>query len=168
MKHPTLTEIRAAFEYDQKSGGLFWKASPKHRVGKIQPGQRAGWPCSKGYRGITLNGQDFKEHRLVWFYHTGDWADGFQIDHINRIRDDNRIDNLRLATSGQNGANSPKSAKNRSGYKGVSFKKAIGKYVAQIKSKGRVRHLGVFYTAEEAYAAYVSEAQKVHGAFFHP
>ena len=85
------------------------------------------------------------------------------IDHINRISGDDRIGNLRLATHAQNMANSRRSLKNTSGYKGVS--KQGNRYKADIRFNGRTVYLGRFDTPKEAHLAYCEFAKKYRGEF---
>jgi hypothetical protein len=103
-----------------------------------------------GYR--VVSPRSFKAHRIVWAMTYGYWP-GHQIDHINGVRNDNRLCNLREATVAQNQQNQRASPRNASGYPGVSWHKRIGKWEAHITVDGRRHHLGLFDTAREAYAA---------------
>lgn len=95
------------FGYSETLQGLYWiKSISKYANPKIGNGIRAGGNDSIGYRIVSISGKPHKEHRLVWIYHNGNIPDGMQIDHINRIRSDNRIENLRLATHSSNRLNS--------------------------------------------------------------
>ena len=91
--------------------------------------------------------------------------EGFEIDHKNRNRLDNRQDNLRYSTRNQNQWNKDKYKNNTSGFKGVSFKKPNNKWVAQIKLNGRLHIAGYFDTAREAAIAYNNKARELHGEF---
>lgn len=86
------------------------------------------------------------------------------IDHINGIRTDNRIANLRSATDAMNIWNSARRASNRSGYKGVTRRKG-GKWQARFQCGDRYYDLGVFDTAEAAHAAYCEVVRQHHGDF---
>lgn len=86
-------------------------------------------------------------------------------DHKNGTTLDNRRHNLRPATTTENQQNSRKPVTNTSGYKGVSFHKASGKWVAQIMVDGKKKHLGLFATPQLAYAAYCAAALRHHGRF---
>ncbi len=90
------------------------------------------------------------------------------IDHINGVRDDNRLENLRMADSLQNNFNRGTQRRDKSGFKGVCIKKGSKRWVAQITIDGKRKHLGLFDTAEEAAAAYDAVAKQIHGAFFKP
>lgn len=58
-----------------------------------------------GYLRVKIARKDYKVHRIIWTVFNGPIPDGFEIDHINRICNDNRLDNLRLVTSAQNNHN---------------------------------------------------------------
>ena len=90
---------------------------------------------------------------------------GMATDHINGNKLDNRRENLRACTNAENLANRGVPKNNRTGFKGVSFKKALGKYCARIKINYSEKHLGVFNTAEEAHAAYCAAAASIQGDF---
>lgn len=101
---------------------------------------------------------------MAWAIHHGEWPDG-EIDHINMKRDDNRIANLRLATSSDNRMNSGRQENNTSGMKGVYWKKARGKWMSQIQVASKQIFLGRYATKAEAHAAYCEAAKKYHGEF---
>lgn len=84
-------------------------------------GDTAGWVCDRGYINLEICGKRFKAHRVVFYMHYGYMPD--YIDHINGVRHDNRIENLREATLSQNGMNKKVSPRNSLGLKGVSFHK---------------------------------------------
>ena len=88
-----------------------------------------------------------------------------QVDHIDHDPLDNRRGNLRLATASENARNRPKQADNTSGFKGVSFHKASGKWQAEIQANHKQIYLGLFGTPEAAAAAYDTAAQSLHGTF---
>jgi hypothetical protein len=88
-------------------------------------------------------------------------ASGELADHIDNNGLNNRRDNLRLATRTQNAGNSRTWVNNSSGYKGICFHKASGKYIARIKDGPKQRTIGYFATPEQAHTAYV-EAAKLH------
>lgn len=84
------------------------------------------------------------------------------IDHINQVRDDNRIQNLREVSRSENQQNRGMSKNNNSGFKGISWHKKSNKWQAQIHFQGKRQHLGLFHTPEEASAAYQAAAEKFH------
>lgn len=91
---------------------------------------------------------------------------GMVVDHINGNKIDNRLCNLRIATTSQNTWNAGKRKRNTSGYKGVTWSKSSNKWQAQMGFHGKKVFLGLFHTAEEASAAYCTAAIRLHGEFF--
>lgn len=87
------------------------------------------------------------------------------VDHIDGNRLDNRRANLRVATKSENGRNRGRQRNNTSGFKGVTWEKERGKWVAAIMVGGKQAKLGRFDTPEEAYAAYCTAARELHGKF---
>jgi len=101
-----------------------------------------------------------KMHRLI-----NNTPSGFETDHINGDKLDNRKCNLRTATTAQNRCNRGKQIDNKSGYKGVVFVSKYNNWQASIKINGKRKHLGTFRTPELAHAAYCEAAPKVHKEF---
>ena len=125
-------------------------------------GKVAGWVNKNGYRYVSFNGRRKLAHRLAWEFVYGSAPNG-EIDHINGNRDDNRIDNLRIATHQENAHNMATPPKhNTSGLLGVSYYKRDRCWSAYIKVNGRKRHIGYYPTAELAHAAYVQAKNNMH------
>lgn len=156
----TVERLRKVISYNPDTGHLTWNEKPPNRPIKI--GDRAGYVHWKGYRRITIDNREYAEHRIVWLLNYGEWP-ALAVDHINGVKDDNRIVNLRQATNGQNRANSGPN-KNRAMPKGVT-KKKYG-YVAQITTNNKRVCLGFFKTPDEAAAKYREAAKIAHGEFF--
>lgn len=91
-----------------------------------------------------------------------------EVDHQDRNTLNNRRGNLRASTRAQNAHNTLKNSNNTSGFKGVCFYKASGKFKANITLNSRNKHLGYFDTPEEAHKAYCEAAEKYYGEFANP
>lgn len=140
-----LDAITSLFSYNPETGDIFWVAKGKGKIKK----KPAGTLLYSGYRGICVGPHRIQAHRLAWALHYKRWpAD--QIDHINGIKTDNRICNLREATNSQNGKNLPISKANKSGIKGVCFEKQTQRWKAYIRVDYKTYSLGRFDTLEEA------------------
>lgn len=138
----------------------------KHSVGRfMENGKERGGPASNGYRRLMLNGISYLEHRLVWLIFEGDIPDGYEIDHIDGDRANNRRTNLRLVTRQQNNMNCGDSKNSTSGIKGVSWHDERNKWRAYIMIDYRQKHLGLFDTKEEAKAARVAAEHLLFGEY---
>lgn len=141
--------LRSILHYEPATGILTWKVSTSNRV---KVGDVAGYLGGEGYLRIRVQSRLYQAHRLAWLHYYGTWPKN-QIDHINRIRTDNRIANLREVTNKQNQQNKSKSSNNTSGYLGVHWYKRYSKWVAQITHNQKKVHLGSFTTLEAAISA---------------
>lgn len=154
----TLEYLHRVLDYNPGSGLFTWvSARPKVRVGAV-----AGTTHRKGHVEIEIDAKCYLAHRLAWFHVYGVWPKD-QIDHRDMNKSNNRLDNLREATNSQNGANKKRYKNNKSGYKGVCYN--TGKWLAQIKHGGVVRHLGRFDDPQDAHRAYAKAAAELHGEF---
>ncbi len=97
---PTADRLRALFSYDRDSGVLSWNVA---RQG-LKTGDVAGWLSRYGYRCVTVDYLSYQAHNIIWKLVTGRDPNP-ELDHINRIRDDNRWDNLRECTHSENCTN---------------------------------------------------------------
>lgn len=105
-----------------------------------------------GYAEVGLFNKAYGAHRVIWAFHHGEWPLDF-IDHINGIRNDNRLENLRVVPQSENLKNLRLSNKNLSGRTGVCWHKEFGRWHAQIKTGGVKKHLGYFVDFNDAVAA---------------
>ena len=87
-------ELQTAFRYDSELGVLYWKKRGKYD----REDHLAGFINFHGYRLIKWLNQQYGAHRLIWIYHFGTIPTGYVVKHINGVRSDNRLENLRLAT----------------------------------------------------------------------
>lgn len=158
----TRERVLELLDYDPETGIFTWKVSTNNRV---KAGSRAGAINSWEYRQIKVDDRLYKAHRLAWLIVYGMWP-RYQIDHINGVRDDNRIVNLREATNAENLRNCGAHINNTSGYKGVHYHKQAKKFVATCQDcHGISTYLGLFPTAIEAARAYDAFALIEHGEF---
>ncbi len=155
----TANRVRALLAYDQVAGVFTWRQSRSRQpVGAV-----AGYVNKIGYRRIGIDGRIYAAHRLAWLHVFG--ISPKQLDHRNGISDDDRIANLRCATSSQNAANRGIRRDNKSGFKGVGWHKSKGLWCARIGLNGRRKTLGYFDDPREAHVAYAKAAVETFGEF---
>lgn len=118
----------------------------------------------EGYLRASVAGRVMLLHRVCWFLGTGSWPDS-QLDHINGIRADNRLSNLRLATHAENCRNARTPVTNTSGVRGVHWSKRCRKWEVFINHNGRQFHLGRFTDLEEAKKVRLDAELELHGEF---
>lgn len=149
--------LRELLDYDVETGRFVWRQANK----RVKAGTVAGYVGSDGYVRIRASGTRFLAHRLAWFYVHGTWPAG-EIDHINGDRSDNRIANLRDATTSINQQNQRQARTNNrsSGLLGVTRKRS--KWQAQIETNGRNVFLGCYSTKEDAHLAYLKAKRERH------
>ena len=150
--------LRETLKYDPNTGVFTWKVKPSKN---IPVGAVAGTRNYYGYIVITIDKVMYQAGRLAWYITHGFWPEQ-DIDHIDRCRSNNALDNLRPATRSQNLANKGKH-KGAVPYKGVSIFR--NKYRAYVYVRGKQIHLGLFNTAEEAHDAYIKAAKYYYGEF---
>jgi len=156
----TAEYLRELFTYDPETGAWTRNTSrSQHQAGAV-----AGFFDERGYARIIIDGRRYRAHRLAWLYMTGEWPTEVA-DHKNGNKSDNRWDNLRAATHGQNRANSRPGANNICGVKGVYFDKKHKRFKAQMRRGGKTVNLGWFSTAEAAGARYSEAANAAFGDF---
>jgi hypothetical protein len=156
----TQERLKQLLNYDPETGVFTWK---EDRRGGAKAGCVAG-SYTRGYREVRIDSRRYLSHRLAWLYIHGSFPVD-ELDHINRIKSDNRIANLREATHGQQGYNQGRRSNNRSGFKGGCWHKQRRKWLAQIMINGKRKHLGYFSTALEAALAYDKAAIRLFGPF---
>lgn len=147
--------VQSILRYED--GHLWWLKKTRNR----QVDRPAGTINGNGYRQIYIDSRIYPEHRIIFLYHHG-WLPKY-IDHINGIRTDNRIENLRPCTQQQNCFNTK--GYTSSGVKGVTWHKKDKRWQAQLSINGRNTYLGSYKTVEEAAAVVSLARQKHHGDF---
>ena len=150
MKETPKALARALEIFKYSEGKLFWK----EKTGKkVVIGNRAGSSNPMFiYRDVNIDGVRFKEHRVIWAMHNGTWPK-LEIDHINHIKDDNNIENLRDITPRLNQLTKPICKNNTSGYKGVRWRKDRNKWQAYTNVASKFKSLGHFINKEGAIRA---------------
>lgn len=154
-----IQNIKACFSYDPQTGIVSWKTPFRRREGF-----QAGSVSKKGYRRIFFKGRMYRNHRIAWLLTHGEWPQG-QLDHVNGIKDDNRIDNLRIATDSQNQFNRKLSRRNTSGFKGVHFCKSSGLWKAEVYVNYKKHSVGRYRTRQAAAEAARLKREELHGEF---
>lgn len=150
METPVLDRqiLMSLVHYDPETGLLTWKTARK----KCRVGDAVGNLDSKGYLRCMLLGVEYRVHRLIWFYMTGEWPP-VEIDHKNRVRTDNRWNNLRLATAGEQRQNQGIRSDSETGFRGVGYLPAKNKWLARIAINNTRKSLGWHDTIIDAVAA---------------
>lgn len=154
----TQERLKELLDYDPETGVFVRK---KNVRGGFSIGDIAGTINDNGYRIINIDGKRYRAHRLAWLYVYGVHPSAY-LDHINRDRSDNRINNLREVNKQQNSWNHGGNIANTSGFTGVSWHKKSNKWRAAIRVNYVQRALGYFDTKEEAHAAYVQAKVEHH------
>jgi hypothetical protein len=146
-----LETLRELLNYDPTSGALYWRVSRSNRV---KPGGLISKASpSTGYIRVTVDKKCLAAHRVAWALATGKWPEGV-VDHINGVRTDNRIANLRDVTRADNVLNRSGPQRNKkAGDLGVFLDKRRGTWYAQLQRHGKTTSLGTFMSQEEAAAA---------------
>ena len=139
----------------------------KRAIGRAKKGNRAGYVAKKsGYRVLCVDRVDYFEHNLVWFLSNGSWPqEGYEVDHKDRIRDNNGRSNLRLATRSQNNANMKLRKDNRAGFRGMHFNNEKQKFCVQVTKDGKTHSLGYFESLEAAAEASLRVRKQLFGEF---
>lgn len=137
----TIEALRQVFTYNPETGVLIRNSN----------GKEAGSMMKTGYLRVWANGKSYKAHRIIWMIYHGEVPDA--IDHINGVRSENRIDNLRNVSGAQNSMNQRLRPDNRSGCAGVNWHAKANKWIAQIRNKGKYVYLGSFSELKDAISA---------------
>lgn len=155
-------QINDLLHYDSETGVFVWNRAPGRNFRLV--GRAAGRIGSAGYVEIGLGGKRYMAHRLAWLLVYGQWPKR-QIDHINRIKTDNRISNLREATVPQNGHNVGVQSRNTSGVRGVDWRPGRSRWRARLMVESTGVSLGNFSDFFEAVCARKSAERLYYGEF---
>jgi hypothetical protein len=175
MTSESLTQdiLHEIVRYVPETGAFFWRERPRHyfqtghhhKMWNVQnAGKIAGSINSRGYWRITIRSETYTAHRLAWLYVFGTWP-AMALDHINQNKVDNRISNLREATSQQNSQNLPRTERNKSGMVGVCWNRAQREWFAYISVSKKQQFIGNFKSKDAAIAARKA-AEMLYG--YHP
>ena len=166
----TQNHLKEIVYYDPETGVFTWKPRPI-RDGRMRrhdlqwntryAGRRADRVAPSGYRRISLGNKKMQAHRAAWLYVNGYLPP--EIDHVNRVRGDNRITNLRPASHAENIVNQSPQARRNGALKGAYRHRK--RWHAKITLDWKVIFLGSFDTAEEAHAVYMKAAKEAWGEF---
>lgn len=159
MTKLTAERLRECLTYNPETGLFHWKEARRG----LYVGDQAGCLAKHGYIFIRIDDRLYTGHRLAWLYVTGEWPKK-NIDHINRVRSDNRFCNLREANQTENNQNMAVRSDNTSGHTGVYWCKTSLKWYSRIRVNGKKVSLGYFHSKEEAIAAR-DEAKLKHHPF---
>jgi hypothetical protein len=156
----TLEVVKSLLDYNPETG-VFLR---KKNAAKAPAGSVATKPHVKGYLKISIKNKLYLAHRIAWFLHYGEMPGGI-IDHINQIKTDNRICNLRICSYTENLYNSKTNAKNTSGHRGVYWNIQAKRWTAKINNQKKQIHLGNYKSKNDAIAAYRTAAIKISNGF---
>jgi len=132
----------------------------------VKSGKEVGYIQANGYIYVRVGAKQYRANRLAWYLTHQENPD--VVDHINRIKTDNRICNLRAATNHQSACNRGLTKLNSSGIKGAFWNKIARRWLAAIQVNKKNIYLGYFDTKFEAGKAYEIAAKKFHGEFASP
>ena len=153
----THKQLKSMLHYSPARGVFTWRVSRRG----IMAGTIAGTITHGGYVQIHIDGKTYLAHRLAFLYQDEKFPEN-EVDHINHIRDDNRLCNIRLSTHHENHKNLSLAKNNKSGVMGVFFDKSRNKWLSRIKLNQKTIHLGRFDKKEDAIKSR-KIAESMHG-----
>lgn len=157
----TQARLKELLHYDPETGHFTWLVDRNQRV---LCGHRAGAVVAHGYIGIGVDRRAYRAHRLAFLYMEGKFPDA-EVDHINRVKYDNRWGNLRAADRLDNMANTGIQSNNTSGHRGVHWFARRRQWQVYGNRGGRRHHLGYFNELADAVLAAENWRRKNHGEF---
>ncbi len=158
---PSQERIKEVLDYDGETGVFRWRDAMPNNA---NPRQIAGSKTQEGYIRIQIDGKSYAAHRLAYVYVNGVDTE-LGIYHINGIRDDNRIANLRPAQLHENHWNRGLMPNNTSGVPGVHYNKGMRKWRAACDIARKHHYLGSFATKDEAVTVLLRFKEMQQGEF---
>ena len=155
----TLERLKELFHYCPLTGDF---TRIKRTGTAFKPGQKAGSINNKGYVCIKIDGKSYKAHKLAILFITGVYP--CEVDHINGNKSDNSFNNLRLATSVENGCNRKMRSDSRTGFKNV-IKQTNGRFHVKVQINGLRMSFGSYEDIELADLVAGAAREKYHGEF---
>lgn len=161
MSPELILQLQAAIAYEPLTGTLTWK----HPHGtKMPAGSLCGYISAQtGYRCIGFNYKSLQAHRVAWAVHTGE-APPPCLDHRNRVRHDNRWDNLRAADRSQSIMNTATRRDNALSERGLCWNRLYARWDARVQMAGVV-HRKQFKDLEDAKVWVKAKRAQVFGEF---
>jgi hypothetical protein len=157
----TQDKVKELFEY--RDGALFWQNRTVNSLGRCNKylnGKPAGTYDSHGYLQTKINGKLYRNHRLIFLMFYGYMPK--ILDHINGVREDNRIENLRPATISQNNHNMRLRKDNTSSVKNVCFNKTSNVWQVRIMINNKNKSFGNYEDLELAELVAIEARSKLH------
>lgn len=154
--------VRELLNYDPNTGVFTRRVRTAQRH---QVGDRADFLITgggqEGYYRVSFDGARYMAHRVAWLYVHGAWPT-FDIDHLNGVRGDNRISNLRDVPNRVNRQNirGPRIDNRVTGVLGVTIHQ--GRYRSRVQINGKAVEVGSFDTLDAARDAYLSAKRRLH------
>ena len=178
MSNLTYERLRSVISYDPDSGIAIWlpRTPSMFKEGHHSAdnscaswnarnaGKIAGGIAANGYYNISIDGERYQIHRVIFFYMTERWPIPI-CDHRDGDASNNKWNNLRETTQGKNTQNKSIQSNNKLGIKWVNWDKQHRKYVAHIRTNSKNRHLGYFDCPAAAHLVAFIEADKHFGEF---
>jgi len=151
--------VKDLIAYDPETGFLTWKVN---RRGTANAGSIAGSVTKDGYIYVRVGQKQYPGHRIAWFLHYGQQPEG-NLDHRDNNPANNRINNLRLATSKENNQNVGKTSRNTSGVKNVYWNQNA--WIVRLRVNGKITYFGRFQNLFEAREHAIEMRGLHHGEF---
>lgn len=172
---PSPELLRKLLRYEPETGKLFWRkrmpdmfsdgaktAAHQCNAWNVKFLNKEAFTCNcRGYKVGAIFNKSYRAHRLIWAIVHGSWPIN-EIDHINGIKHDNSLKNLRTVSRAQNLRNIKKRKDNTSGHNGINWNKDIQKWNAKITLNNKQIHLGSYDCLSAAIIARKT-AEKGHG-----